>query len=78
MTVLEARYGNSQIYSASPIVSKIGFSRLWWLWNNGTYAGLGIFGQLIYINPAAGRFWFRHRLIASSLPIQSFSSSSSP
>ena len=28
-----------------------GYGYLWWLWEGGAYAAIGIFGQLIWIDP---------------------------
>lgn len=36
-----------------PIGEKGGYGYLWWIFPNGSYAAVGIFGQMIYINPTA-------------------------
>ena len=40
--------------STTPSNAYEGYGYFWWLWGNGAYAALGIFGQAIYINPEHG------------------------
>jgi CubicO group peptidase (beta-lactamase class C family) len=61
--------------STAPSKGSAGYGYLWWLRDNGTYAGIGIFGQFLYIDPqsktvivthsawptAVGRELSRHR-----------------
>ena len=37
--------------ATSPSPGNPGYGYLWWLWDGGAYAGIGIFGQLIWIDP---------------------------
>lgn len=38
--------------STQPSKSADNYGYLWWLFENGSYAAMGIYGQLIYVNPA--------------------------
>lgn len=39
--------------STSPSAGEAGYGYLWWLFGEGSYAALGIFGQTIFIDPAS-------------------------
>ena len=38
--------------STTPSSTNAGYGYLWWLDEDGAYSGRGIFGQLIYVDPA--------------------------
>jgi CubicO group peptidase (beta-lactamase class C family) len=40
--------------SLTPSRANPGYGYLWWLRGGGTFAGIGIFGQVIWVDPAEG------------------------
>ena len=40
--------------STSPSPANPGYGYLWWLQPGGAYAAIGIFGQMIWVDPGAG------------------------